>query len=279
MKHTFTTIKQILLGTILVAGSGMAHASWGEPGAIPPLANVAPVVHTGNDQVKDGDLGIGAALSAVLNAAFKQETTLGGTLIGRFENGKNVVVFGDTTKGYDVDVLSSGAVRVDGTIAASNIANTSTKHICADTTGKIVTCDASQGGDDPCPGKHNFNGTCTPTVVIDASGYPGASIVNVTGIANFTFAHPLTPTDRVQTGYHNEFNGQITIKATGPTNSGLYYRLETYIDGQYPLNCFNLVPGVTNTYVTDYYQYVGPPSSSTANEIDITIDANVSHGC
>lgn len=250
---TFKTIQQIFLGIAVVASVGMVHADWGEPSAIPPLANIAPAIHTGNDQIKDGDLGIGTALSAVLNAAFKQETTLGGTLIGKVRSGANTVAFGGT--GYDVDVLASGGISVDGTIAASNIANTSTKHLCADTTGKIVTCDDSGGNDECPPGQiHVYSGRCDYTVKIDSSGYTNAAITAVSGITGFTFNGPLKAGGiQQQNGLHTLINnGSITITATGPTNVP-QPKLNVYENddpNMYYIACYPLNPNETKTITT-----------------------------
>lgn len=270
METTFSKIAhQLLLTLVLLGVAAAAHASWSEPAAIvvPPLENIAPVIHTGNSQIKDGDFGVGAFV-ATLNAAFKQQTTFVGTMFGKVRNGANTVAFGST--GYGVDLLVSGGLSVAGTITASNIVNTGNKQLCADTTGKIVTCDSGDGGGDYCPeGHRNYLGICTTTVIIDASNYPGAKITNVSGITGFSFAGTLNggTSNNKQEGYHDLMEDAVLgITAGGPV--GITTHLSV-LKSNFPLNCFLLPQGTVVTNVTDSMSYVATP---TADEIRITID-------
>ena len=267
MKKNILTKISILAGSLALVTLIGVSADWSAPTAPAVTDNLAVPIHEGLDQVKDQGLSVNGFI-AYKNAAFLQDIYLYGPVIGRTDG--EVRFGGTSTDGlstlHEVTLNVNGKTSAVGAITEGSVANTSDSHLCADTTGKIVTCDSGAGaGDDECPeGQIHIdtrNGACGYTVEVDSSKYTGAEIKSVTGIPGFVFSGPLTAngSKQQQYGLHDTFNGSMDITVVGPNFYGLPAQLNVYKNDNatlYKIGCYPLSPGVTTSVSTPVYSYL-----------------------
>lgn len=236
-------------------------ADWSDPVNNAPQENLAIPIHEGNNQVKNGGLGVNN-FTAYQSAAFLQDSMLYGILRGGALADINSTVFfggtgADGATTYNVDLSVNGKLSAAGTLTQDDVANADASHLCADNIGKIVVCgpDNDDGGSNDCGAgtAHAWpDGNCHPTVTI-SSPYPGMTITSVSGIPGFTYdaAHPVGNTyagyQSVQEGVHDFFSGQVSFTIGGPTqfdgNATIYKNGDR-------IKCVNMLKGSSSTTVT-----------------------------
>lgn len=147
MKKSTSVFKVLLLAAVLVLGVQVASAQWKDPTAAPPGNNTPAPVNVGTvAQVKGGGLSVNA-FTAYLNSIFKQDVT--------------------------VEKLATGVAGQQ-------------KHVCTDSTGKMVACSVGGGSMTGCSPVHggsagNVTGDCPGQVEYYGSG----SWINISTSGSF----------------------------------------------------------------------------------------------
>ncbi len=148
MKKYLPIIKTSLALLVFAIGVSYVFAAFPAPTSAP--ATTIPPVHTGADQVKQGDLSV-QTFAAANSVAFN-----GGPTSVWFEKSirgvnptdptvpllDSTVRFGGTSRNgtYNTSIVANGNIGTTYGFTASSLQNTLSSNLCADATGKIVTC-------------------------------------------------------------------------------------------------------------------------------------------
>lgn len=153
---------------------------------------VLPPIHTGFDQVKTHDLGIGASTSAnVLKdfvaehiAVLKQQVFFGGDVGGgTVAKPRNVVSFGGvfsfvdaagtlTSINYDTSIKATGTIRAKEWLFINKLVgdNNDPSKLCADPNGNVILCNNIVSGNDVCPNIEGKQIAVPEMMILDGDG-------------------------------------------------------------------------------------------------------------
>ncbi len=153
-KNLLTNLKFIAFGIVVAYAMNYVSASaWINPPANPPINNTdQPVNVSATDQVKgDPASGTGGGLSVLgfvagQNAQFEKGVFVGGIIRGDSPfapTTSSTVRFGGATglgTTRTVNLAMNGSLDTKVSVSASNLANVSSKEVCADANGNLVFC-------------------------------------------------------------------------------------------------------------------------------------------
>ncbi len=145
MKHRIVQhLKLIVLASILAGIATYVHATVATPPpANPPASNTVFPIHVGaSSQQKMGGLGVDS-FNALQAAQFESNLYLENEVLGGTPSGANsTVYFGESVASAPrVAAAITGSLTTAGRLRANLLANTDTKSVCADSTGRLILCD------------------------------------------------------------------------------------------------------------------------------------------
>jgi hypothetical protein len=290
MKKSFIKKNIFALVVTMIFVGGIAYGAWSEPTRPFPSGREVPV-HEGPSQVKDGDLTVGGTFIANKAAQFIQDALFANVIRGGSPSATNSTVFigGTNAAGQKItqSLVLNGYARAKqnvnvGCVSTANnpcgITTVSTNQLCADSTGKIIFCDATtQPPVDTCPdGQVRLaDGNCGYTVVIDAGSFPGTSISAVSIPGYTTFPGKLCgsgcPSFRAfgnhgATSIPAHTSMSVTATGTSVENLGSNVYMFTRDSGyDTKLSCYNLSQSA-QTYYFNSSQSISPYT-----EVHVTI--------
>lgn len=122
--------------TALVLCAGIVAYAYTNPTGSAPTNIDEPLDESASDQVKDGDLGVGAFVASG-NALLKQQTIFGAEIYG--SGSPEVLHIGDSTTPVSVTITNN--LKQAKWIQSDTLKTTGGyKNLCADTKGAISNC-------------------------------------------------------------------------------------------------------------------------------------------
>lgn len=200
MKKHFSTIKILALLTVFSLGISYAYAAFYtfyDPSSTPSTTN--PPVHTGTTQVKQGGLSLNEfeARSSVAFNGGPTSVWFGDFIRGVDANNPTTaqaisrVRFGGSNGAdtYDTSIVANGNIRTKTNFSVTSLDRDAVSRLCADSTGKVVTCIASAGQPQSVTGEASYvaptpeNITYTNNTVTPPQGFNTPPPVDVGSVS------------------------------------------------------------------------------------------------